>query len=468
MVVIDGKTTHYPGIFNTFDTGTGETVFYVDKRPNGASPTDGGNLPVGSEVRATFANALPSGEALTWSFTVGTTPSVNTASYTIIEDPSTYGKPLPNVIPGLNLYNDFDVLFDAQKQLIYLRPNGGQATVHLQSVNTTGAQSYQQGFVDLNGTYTTGGGAFSVAGTTTLNADTTVKAGAGAVRFSGTVDGAVDGADALVVDTTGATTFVRQIGFSHPLSSLSVTGAGSTATAAVFTTGDQTYGGAVALNGPYWVTQTSGQFTIAGATTLEGPTSVNTCGSKSGPNGNDTVDCGGRGISVNFDGRVDSSQGKGFPLTVAAGNAGTVSFDGAVGGTNPLGGLAIQSAQTVRASGTVTLDGSLGYSSAVGLQIGQTDYSSIVRTANFAAGGSIVGFNASGGIPNGACSFSSNGGLFAACGSGVVVTGTPTGLIQDFTIASNAGYGIYAAEQPLSLTISNARYFGNALGDVGP
>ena len=141
VVVINGETTSYSDIVNTFDTGTGETVFYVQTPPDGVSPpSDGGNLPAGSKVSATFANALNLSDPLIWTFTVGTTPSVNTASYSV-PDPSTYSKSLPNVVPGLNLYNDFDVLFDAQKQLIYLRPNGGQSTVSLESVTTTGAQS---------------------------------------------------------------------------------------------------------------------------------------------------------------------------------------------------------------------------------------------------------------------------------------------------------------------------------------
>jgi len=464
-VVIDGKITHYPGIFNIFDTGTGDTTFYVSELPNGAVKADDDEFPVGSEVSATFANALPSGEALTWSFTVGTTPSVDRAFYSV-ENPSTYSKSLPNVVPGLNLYNDFDVLFDAQKQLIYLRPNGGQSTLYLESVTTTGAQSYQQGNVTLDGTYTTGGGAFSVAGTTTLSgATTTVNAGAGEVRFSGTVDGVEAGANALVVNTSGATTFVREVGFSYALSALSVTGGGSTATAAVTTNGSQSYGGDVSLNGPYWVYDTGSVFTVAGATTLVGPVSVNSCGTATGEQS-----CVGHGANITFYGPVDSLTGKGFPLTVVAGDNGVVSFNGAVGAHDPLGGLAITNADTVTARGVVSLNGGLGYSAAVGLHMGTAD-GGRVRAANFIAGGSVLGFQLNGGLNFGATNGSSNedgcnDSTTGACGSGVVVEGGSQLAIQGFTIANNASDGILIVNSS-EVTITGNNILANAGDGVG-
>jgi parallel beta-helix repeat protein len=469
-VVINGEPTHYPGIFNIFDTGTGDTTFYVSQPPHGgAVPAHDGDsiqFPPGSEVSATFANALPSGEALTWSFTVGTTPSVDRAFYTV-EDPSTYQKSLPNVVPGLNLYNDFDVLFDAQKQLIYLRPNGGQSTVSLESVTTTGAQSYQQGNVTLDGTYTTSGGDFSVAGTTTLNGDTTtVNAGAGDVRFSGTVDGVEAGANALVVNTSGATTFVREVGVSSALSSVSVTGGGATATAAVTTYGSQSYGGDALLNGPYWVYDTGSAFTVAGATTLVGPVSVNTCGTATGE-----PSCVGRGANITFFGPVDSFTGKGFPLTVAAGDNGVVTFNGAVGAGDPLGGLAISNADTVTARGVVSLNGGLGYSAAVGLQFGNAGDGGRVRAANFIAGGSVLGFQVNGGPNFGATNGSGNqvgcnDSTTGACGTGVVVQNGSQLAIQGFTIANNASNGVLIANSS-DVTITRNNILANAGDGVG-
>ena len=438
-VTVEGQEPQQYGgttnpILSVFDTGTPETVFQV------LDPPHSGQLPVGSTVSATFINALDPSDPLLWSFTVGTTPAVNMAAYS-----GAGSSADEKIILGLNIYNDFDVLFDAHTQLIYLRPNGGGATVNLQSVTTTGAQSYQQGNVILDGTYTIDRGTFSVAGTTTLAGATTgINAGTGAVSFSGTVDGTAAGAQALVVTTRGATTFIREVGFSTALSSVSVTGGGSTATAAVTTTGSQSYGGDVSLNGPY-VTG-GGRFTIVGATTLVGPVSVST---------NDG--------DITFGGTIDATTNTGFPLTVTAGDKGVIEFKGAVGSAKPLGGLAIDSAKTVTASGTVSLDGSLGYSSGEGLQIGSTDSTSSVGTANFTGGGLIAGFQTNGGNPNGTCSDERIG----ACGSGVVVNGTPSGSIQGFLIADNASYGIYVPDSP-SLTYTGNNFTGNANGDVGP
>ena len=162
-VTVEGQEPQQYGgttnpILSVFDTGTPETVF-----PGSGIRPIRGQLPVGSTVSATFINALDPSDPLLWSFTVGTTPAVNMAAY------SDAGSSADEkIILGLNIYNDFDVLFDAHTQLIYLRPNGGEATVNLHSVTTTGAQSYQQGNVILDGTYTIDRGTFSVAGTTTL------------------------------------------------------------------------------------------------------------------------------------------------------------------------------------------------------------------------------------------------------------------------------------------------------------
>ena len=438
-VEVSGQTTTYNGILSVFDTGTEETTFNITEPPAGIPciRNCGGQLPAGSTVSAAFTNALPSGGTLKWSFAVGTTPAVDMSAYSIVKSSAD-----EKIILGLNLYNDFDVLFDAKNQLIYLRPNGGQSTVHLQSVTTTGAQSYQQGNVTLDGTYTIDRGTFSVAGTTALNGDTTiVDRGAGAVRFSGTVDGA----RALVVNTSGATTFIREVGFSDPLLSVSVNGGGSTATAAVQTKGDQTYGGAASLNGPYYVND-SGRFTIGGATTLVGPVSVST---------NDG--------DIAFRGAIDATPNTGFPLTVAAGT-GDITFAGAVGATNALGGLAIGSATTVRAEGSVSLDGSLGYSAGEGLLIGSYG---VVGEANFTHGGSIIGFQVAGGTPNGSDCATNRP---SSCASGVVFENGSSGTIEGFTIIYNSGSGIVLANSSGVQLLSNTIWGngGNGVTVTGP
>ena len=424
----------------------------------------GDQIQPGTKFTATFVNHKNPTNPLVWSFVTGDQPSVNIASYQ--DDGS--GKYSTEVNAGLNIYNQFDVLFDAENKLVHLRPNGGQSTLILSSsVKTTGAQSYQQGNVTLNGDhgtttgmYTTGGGTFAVAGVTTLGGNTTIDAGTGGVRFSGTVDsGIVDGNPAtdfrsLTVNTTGPTTFVSAVGWFRQLLSLTNTGGGPISTASVATKGSQTYGGDVSLSGPYWVYDTNSAFSVAGATTLAGLVSVNACGGAGAPE----RACADTGASITFDGPVDSLARKGFSLSVAAGDDGVVEFKGAVGGTNPLGGLAIDSANTVTALGTVSLDGSLGYAWGEGLRIGDSGDKGSVRTANFAGGGSIVGFQTTGGTPNGTCSDQRPG----ACGSGVVVNGAPSGSIQGFTIADNDSYGIYVTNQPLTLIQTGNQFVGNA------
>ena len=98
-----------------------------------------------------------------------------------------------------------------------------------------------------------------------------------------------------------------------------------------------------------------------------------------------------------------------------------------------------------------------------GLQIGGADGTGIVGTANFAHGGSIVGFQTDGGTPNGTCGDLRSG----ACGSGVVVNGTPGGSIRGFTIANNASYAFFVADPPLTLARSGNTLINNG-GGVGP
>ena len=447
----DGTTYHLNDgnpLPTIFDTGVYTTTLFVLPRDVPVPHPDGCTafcpLPAGATFTAKFPGATGHPD-LTWSFQTGHNTSVDQIVYQTVPN-------FPNVATALNMFNDFSVLFDAPSGLVYLRPNGGQSTVDLQSVTTTGAQSYQQGNAVLDGTYSTGGGTFSAAGSTTLVGTTQVEAGHGAVTFSGTVDGAAAGpALALTVSTTAATTFVRPVGGITALNSLTTAGGGLTSTASVTTDSSQSYSGDLILNGLYLVNDSSGSFRVDGATTVTGPnlsynaTIVQT-------NGGD----------ITFDGTVDATPHTGFPLTLSAGT-GNISLQGAVGSINPLGGLVIINAGTVTAQGAVSLDGSLGYSLGEGLQIGGADGTGNVGTANFTGGGSIIGFQTEGGTPNGTCGDQRVG----ACGSGIVVNGTPSGSITGFTIGNNASWGIYSIP-PLSLIQTGNQFIGNAGPDVGP
>jgi hypothetical protein len=288
-------------------------------------------------------------------------------------------------------------MFDVQKQVIWLRPNGGESQVGLQSVTTTGDQTYQQN-AQLGGTYTTGAGSFAVSGVTTLTADTAVQAG-GDVTFSGTVDGP----HSLNVASPGTTTFVRGVGQLTPLTGLTTDAGGATATAGVTTSGNQTYGDNVALNGLYSVAD--GDFTVAGSAALAGPVEVQTTGG-----------------DIAFDGTIDSQQnGVGFVLRLST-EGGHTALNGAVGATNPLGGLALvnsgATAATVTAGSTVDANGALGYAGSTGIFIDDN------VAASFTEGGTIQNFT----------------------GSGIVFNGRSTGsMISNFAIANNVYDGIQLA-----------------------
>lgn len=390
----------------------------------------------------TFTAKFPTTEGrdpLTWTFVAGTNGSVNAVNYSNETGAAFDGQ---NLNTGLNMYNDFDVMFDVAKGVIWLRPNGGQAKVVFDSsVTTRGEQSYEQNAV-LDGTYSTGGRDFSVAGVTTLTGDTVIDAGRGTVTFSGTVDGA----QALKVQSRGATTFVRTVGGQIALTSLSTDAGGSTTSSGVSTSGAQSYGDSASLNGLYAVD--AGSFTVARSATLAGPVAVTTNG---GP--------------VAFGGRIDSLPGKGFTLTVSAG-AGAVDLHGEVGGKQALGGLAVQSASTVTADGHVTLDGSLGYAAAEGLSIGDG------VTADFAKGGSIGGFTGSGIVFQGASRDSQIRGFTIADNvyDGIQVGADASAAPLDFSgtviadnrIVGNSAFGIETVAPVNGLTVS-----GNTIGSAG-
>lgn len=390
------------------DSGAGSTGLRLPDLPKPGEDADG-NLTAGATLVAVFPTTKGLAP-LVWQTTAGNIASVNLVGYV---NETGAAIDVPNVNTGLNMFNDFDVMYDVAEQVIWLRPNGGQSTVNLHSVTTRGAQSYGQN-AELDGTYTAGG-TFSVAGVTQVTGDTTVDA-RGDVTFSGTVDAANAGVQSLQVNSRGTTTFVRAVGGDVPLAALGTDRGGSTVTAAVATTGAQSYGDDLTLNGAY--VAASGAFTVGGATTVAGPTSVQTTNA-----------------AITFGGDVDSAAGAGHVLSVsAAGN--TVTFNGRVGARNPLGGLVVTNSAAVTANGPVTLSGSLPNSQGVGLFIGGN------VTATFARGGSITGFT----------------------NSGVVFNGdSPSSVLTGFTISGNVYDGIqFAGQNYANTTISYNTIFGNS------
>ena len=383
--------------------------------------------------------------ALTWTFQSGTNGSVNEVNYAPVSGQAISSQ---NLNTGLNLYNDFDVMFDLKNQVIWLRPNGGQATVSLKSVTTTGAQSYQQN-AELGGQYSTTNGAFSVSGVTNLTADTVIATGSGDVTFSGTVDANDAGRQSLTVNSSGATEFVRAIGSQRALSTLTADAGGSTETAGATTAGSQNYRDAAQLNGKYQVTTADATFTVAGPATLAGAVGIDTSGG-----------------DITFSGTVDGQKQQAFTLKLSTAGSGKAHLNGAVGGINPLGGLELFSS-VVTAGGAINLNGSLGYAGSTGILIGDN------VTVDFTASGSaITNFTTSGIVFQGASRNSKVSG-FTITGNvydGIQIAADGAATAHDYTgteisgnaIYGNAAFGIETVVPVTGLTIAN-----NTIGAAG-
>lgn len=377
-----------------------------------------GQLMPGVKLIAQFPTA-EGRSPLKWTLVAGDNPSVDFVEY----DHTSVALSAENVNTGLTLYNTFDVIFDAEKQVIWLRPNDGQATVIAGSVTTTGDQTYRQN-AQLGGTYTTGGGSFVVGGVTQLLANTVISVGSGDATFYGTVDGG----QSLTVNSTGATTFVREAGGLAPLTTLTTDAGGTTASLGVSTQGDQTFGDDVALSGLYDLQ--AGSFSVAGDATLAGPVNVVTNAAAE---------------DISFDGRIDGAPGRGYILNLST-LGGSVTLNGNVGSTNPLGGLTVDelsgtgsSSTTFTANGSIMLDGSVGEHAEKGLVIGET--------------GSVVAQLAKGGV------------VREFTDSGILVSPGSGGVISNFVISNNGVDGIQA-NGTVDLTLSDNAIMGNTAAGI--
>jgi len=225
------------------------------------------------------------------------------------------------------------------------------------------------GSTTIGGDVTTSGDQ-TYTGAATLAADATLSStGGGGIGFGG----ALDGAHALDIDTTGTTRFGGAVGAATALDSLS-TGTGTIEIdgGSVITTGTQSYHGNVVL-------------------------------------GADTTIGSGNG-AVTFDGTVDAA-GADKDLTVAAGS-GAVSFNGAVGAAanGALGDLVVNSSAasafggsinaasvTTDAGGTTSLNGNV--TTTGGQRYG--DAVQVQSDLTFKSGGGNVAFGAALGRPDG-------------------------------------------------------------------
>ncbi|MDE2342295.1 MAG: filamentous hemagglutinin N-terminal domain-containing protein, partial [Betaproteobacteria bacterium] len=312
------------------------------------------------------------------------------------------------------------------------------------NVTTTGAQTYG-GSLNVNAAsmLTTTNGAVTVTGATTLGGDTTVSTGSGAVTFTGTVDGTLAGADNLTVTSNGTTKFGSMVGATTALASLVLNGTGADQLGGnVTTTGAQSYGGAVTLNGDATLSAGSGNLTFNGAVNGKHALSLNTTGTTTlgGAVGN-TATLSSLAVSGDaiLNGNVSTSLAQSYGgavtlnsnATLSAGSS-AVTFGSTVDGANSL---------TINSTGTTSFGGPVGDSTAL---------SSLA--VNGTAGTTILGGNVT---TTGAQSYggklSLNSSVLISAGTGAV---TFTGTVNDAS----------AGVDSLTVTTSGITKFGSTVG----
>jgi len=209
------------------------------------------------------------------------------------------------VLDAMTLNSTGTTTFSAAVSTGSLTTNaGGTTAINGGSITTSGTQTYNDDVAvgTSNATLTTTNSVVLFAGTTTLNRNLAVSSGSGTVTFTG----AVDGANSLSVSASGTTTFTGAVGGGTALSALTTNGGGTTAVngGSVTTTGAQTYTDAVTLNAD---------------TTLATTNSA-----------------------VTFSSTIDSFDATARDLTVNTGS-GLITLSGAIGGTNPLDVITLNS-----------------------------------------------------------------------------------------------------------------------------
>lgn len=288
------------------------------------------------------------------------------------------GQSLTVANTGLLTFNG--AVGDADKRLASLTVSGPVAMAG-PSISTTGGQTYN--------------GAATVKSDLTLAGSTFL--------FASSINGDVSGTRALTINNTGLATFNTSIGDGASFASLSLSGPATLKGSQVVTTGNQSYGGAVILDGASDVTLTGAAITFGstldgaddgtqgltldnsavatfggavGAThtlkflTVNGPAAINgssiaTSGAQSYAG---TVTVGGNatltGTTITFLQTIDDVSDGSHTLTLA--NSGLATFTGAVGQTHKLGGLSVAGHASIQ-GGLVSTSGNQTYSGPVTL-----------------------------------------------------------------------------------------------------
>jgi filamentous hemagglutinin family protein len=362
--------------------------------------------------------------------------------------------------------------------------------ISLQDVTTTGDQSYT-GAVTLNNSYSTGGGNFAVTGSAALGSDTTITTNGGAIVLNGPVNATLNSnsPETLALNAaTGNISLQGSVGNSLALGALTASGT-NISLQDVTTTGDQSYAGAVTLNGSY--TTSVGNFAVTGSAALGSDTTITT-----------------NGGAIVLNGPVNATLNSNSPETLALNAAtGNITVQSDVGNALALGALTASGANISLQDVTTTGDQSY---------IGAVTVNSIYNTGggNFAVTGSaalgsttaITTLNSiPGAVPDGDITFAGTidgaQALTLQAGTGNVVFGGDVGVqtrlgsvsvqaaagaagAADITIGGrfvagdvNFEYTGFLNSPPGSLdvtslfvapTASGARVFGTVAGASGP
>lgn len=251
-------------------------------------------------------------------------------------------------------------------------------------------------------------GDLASTGTVTLNSKVVLGATAIVTGSTVTFANTVNGAFGLTV--TGNAVFNAAVGGSAALSSLSVSGTTSVGTTGITTTGTQTYTGAVTL-------------------------SANTIFT---------------GSTITFDSTLDGAQ-----TSAIIGNA---VFNGVVGGSTALTGLAVSGTTTINTSG-ITTSGVQGYTGAVTLSANSTLTGSTITfnsTLNGAQTLSVAGNGIFNGIVGGSTALTS---LAVSGTSTINTTGITTSGTQGYTgaVTLSSNTTLTGSTVTFSSTVNGAR-----------
>ena len=279
--------------------------------------------------------------------------------------------------------------------------DGGQTL----AVNTTAATTFAGNVggttaltsvtTNAGGTTAINGGAVTTSGAQTYGDNVTLGAAATTLASTGnaaiTLGGTVNGASAMTVNTTGATTFAGAVGGTTALTSLTTNAGGTTAIngGAVSTTGTQTYNDTGTLGAATVLTTSNSNITATGAVNASGNTLTLAAGS-----GNVSLANAGN----NF-GTVAVTSGNNVSLTdlnaiiLGASNvAGTLDVI-AGGAITQSGALAVTGTSSFSAgANAITLNGANDFGGAVSLANAGVAYNVQIHDINnLTLGASTVG-----------------------------------------------------------------------------